>query len=133
MTGRRVLDLDALDADTITHVSKALHFYARAMDFDPEVPRDWASAQLVAVVQAFAGAAVSTRVHSPVAGNEDTAEPDEVPIYLSRAEFASMVGCSPRTVDRWRGDGRIPFIRRGRAVFIPRAALETAAHAPGAA
>lgn len=132
MTERRPVDLDALSADTIAHVSRALHFYARAMDSDPTVPDDWATPEFVDLAHAVAGA-VSTRVHSPVAGNEDTAEGDDVPILLTRAEFASMVGCSERTVDRWRGDGRIPFIRRRRAILIPSTALDAVADLSGVA
>lgn len=129
----RIVDLDALDVDTIALLSRALYHFARGMDQDPEVAADWATPQFVAFAQAVAGAAVSTRVHSPVAGNEDTAEGDDVPILLTRAEFASMVGCSERTVDRWRDDGRIPFIRRRRAILIPSTALDAVADLSGVA
>jgi excisionase family DNA binding protein len=54
--------------------------------------------------------------HAPVA-----AEPE----LDRKGRFAQRVAVSPRTIDNWMADGRIPFLKIGRTVRIPwRQALE---------
>src|SRR5690606_9961824 len=56
------------------------------------------------------------------------------PEYLSREEAADVVGCSVRSLDYRLKSRSIPYVKRGRRVLIPSAAIREyldAARVPG--
>ena len=58
-----------------------------------------------------------------VAGGE---HPPDEPQYERKTRFAKRVSVSPRCVDNWIRDRRIPYLKIRRTVLIPwREALET--------
>lgn len=45
--------------------------------------------------------------------------------YLSTKMVCSTLGISTRTFQRWRDENRIPFIQRGRKIYVKRSDLDT--------
>jgi excisionase family DNA binding protein len=59
---------------------------------------------------------------------------DEAPEYLTTREAAALLGVSVRTLEALRAEGRGPsFVRCGRAVRYPRAAIASAVQSPSSA
>ncbi len=45
-------------------------------------------------------------------------------LALRVPEVAELLGTPPRTVYRWIAEGRLPMIRIGRVILVPRRGLE---------
>ena len=45
--------------------------------------------------------------------------------YLNTKMVCSTLGISTRTFQRWRDENRIPFIQRGRKIYVKRSDLDT--------
>ena len=141
MTVRTIIDLEQLSTDTVALITRALAEYSRS------TPADRVTAEFLDVVEAVLEESKSragrrnpiarsrqeaTGSATPVAGRGDVPDGAEVPIYLTRSEYALRMGVSVRTVDRLIGRGEIVgCVRLGRSVRIPIDAT-TPRTAPGA-
>ena len=53
--------------------------------------------------------------------HSSTAKEEE---YLNTKQVCATLGISTRTFQRWRDENRIPFIQRGRKIYVKRSELD---------